>query len=112
METAGTHRRFVPAAGLDWLLPLYDPVQLLLGGDAARAELVREARLEPGQRVLDLGCGTGSLALALARSAPGAEVVGIDPDPKALARARKKFARAGVTVRLDRGFADELPYAA
>ena len=112
MGATQTHRRFVPAAGLDWLLPLYDPIQALLGADSARSELLDQARLEPGQRVLDLGCGTGSLVVALKRRVPGAEVVGLDPDPKALARARRKCERAGVAVRFDRGFSDELPYAA
>ena len=112
MEGTQTRRRFVPAAGLDWLLPLYDPLQALLGADAARRELLEQARLEPGQRILDLGCGTGSLVVALKRRVPAAEVVGLDPDPKALARARRKCERAGVAVRFDRGFSDELPYAA
>jgi ubiquinone/menaquinone biosynthesis C-methylase UbiE len=60
--------------------------------------------------VLDLGCGTGTLVVELAERHPGVEVVGIDPDPKALARARRKAERAGTRVRFDRGFADALPY--
>ena len=65
---------------------------------------------QPGQRVLDLGCGTGSLALLIARRHPGVAVVGIDPDPAALARARRKADRAGVVLPLDQGFGDALPY--
>lgn len=103
-------RSFVPAAGVDWLLPLYDPVQWLLGGDAARRELVAQAAIRPGQRVLEIGCGTGSLVVEAKRLHPEAEVVGLDPDPKALARARRKAERAGVDLRLDEGFADALPY--
>jgi len=103
-------RSFIPAAGHDWLLPLYDPVQKLLGGDAARRELVDRADLRPGQRVLDIGCGTGSLAVLIKRLHPEVEVVGLDPDPKAMARAGRKAARAGVAVRFDQGFSDELPY--
>ena len=38
------------------------------------------------------------------------DVVGLDPDPKALARAKRKAERAGISLRLDQGFADELPY--
>ena len=105
-------RRYTPAAGQDWLLPLYDPMQRLFGGDAARRELLLQARIQPGHRILDLGCGTGSLIVALKRLYPDTEVVGLDPDPKALARARKKCGRAAVSVRFDRGFSDELPYAA
>jgi ubiquinone/menaquinone biosynthesis C-methylase UbiE len=104
-------RPFLPAAGRGWLLPLYDPIDRLLGGDAARGTLVQQAALQPGQRVLDLGCGTGNLALLIARRHPGVVVVGIDPDPSALARARRKADRAGVALALDQGFGDALPYA-
>jgi ubiquinone/menaquinone biosynthesis C-methylase UbiE len=103
-------RPFIPAASYDWLLPLYDPVQWLLGGDAAREDLMTQAALRPGQRVLDIGCGTGSLAVQIKRRYPDIDIVGLDPDPKALARAKRKAERAAVSVRLDQGFADHLPY--
>lgn len=105
-----TERTYLPAAGLDWTLPLYDPFVRLLGGDAARRALVDQAALRPGQRLLDIGCGTGTLVVLLKRLYPDITVVGLDPDPKALARARRKAERAAVSVRLDRGFSDELPY--
>lgn len=104
------HRSFLPAAGHDLFLPLYDPIQRLLGGDAARDELLAEATLEPGMRVLDIGCGTGSFAVQILIAAPGVQVVGIDPDPKALARAERKLAQAGLSAHLDQGYADALPY--
>jgi ubiquinone/menaquinone biosynthesis C-methylase UbiE len=103
-------RDFVPAAGHDWCLPLYDPVQKLLGADAVRREMLERAGLAPGQRVLEIGCGTGSLLLQLAAAQPQLEIIGLDPDPKALARARRKCARRGLAVQLDRGFSDALPY--
>lgn len=83
----------------------------LLGGDAARALLVEQAAIRPGQRVLDVGCGTGSLLVQLKRRYADVEAVGLDPDPRALARARRKGLRAGFSFQLDQGFADELPYA-
>jgi ubiquinone/menaquinone biosynthesis C-methylase UbiE len=103
-------RSFVPAAGHDWLLPLYDPLQRLLGGDAARRRFVDLAGIEPGQRILDIGCGTGSLLALVAGLHPQVELIGLDPDPKALARARRKCERASIGVRLDLGFSDALPY--
>src|SRR5262245_10801247 len=107
---ADTHRRFLPAAGRGWALPFYDLVVRLMGGDAARARLLDQAALEPGQRVLDLGCGTGTLLIEVKRRQPTVDAVGLDPDPAALARARRKAERAGVRVRLDEGFGDALPY--
>jgi SAM-dependent methyltransferase len=103
-------RSFVPAAGHDLLLPLYDPLWRLMGGARVRATFLREAGLAAPQRVLDVGCGTGSLAVDVARALPGASVTALDPDPKALARAAEKAAVAGVDVCFDQGFAEELPY--
>jgi len=105
-------RTYLPAAGNDWSLPLYDPIVKLLGGDNARMVLLDHAALRPGYRVLDIGCGTGTLATLIKSLHPGVEVFGIDPDPKALARARRKAAEAAVSIQFDQGFGDELPYAA
>ena len=105
-----TQREFVPAAGRDVFLPIYDPLVSFMGAARAREELIKQASIYPNQRVLDLGCGTGTLVVLLKRKYPSAEIVGLDPDPKALRRARKKVRRAGVSVQLDEGFADELPY--
>ena len=111
-QVSETRREFLPAAGRDVFLPLYDPIVSLMGGARAREELVKQANIQPNQRVLDLGCGTGTLVVLLKRKYPAAEIVGVDPDPKALQRAQKKVRRAGVAVQLDEGFADELPYEA
>src|SRR5262249_2026632 len=65
----------------------------------------------PGHRLLDIGCGTGTLAVLIKREQQDVEIIGIDPDPKALARARRKAVRAGVAIQFDQGFGDGLPYA-
>ena len=85
-------------------------VERLLGVGALHGELIAEARLAPGQRVLDVGCGTGSLAVRIRRENPTVEVVGLDPDPKALAIARRKAERAGIAVRFEQGYGDALPF--
>ncbi len=103
-------RRFLPAMGKRWLLPLYDPFTRFAGVAAVHGALLARAEVGPGNRVLDIGCGTGSLLVTLGRKEPDAVLTGLDPDPAALGRARRKAARAGVQVSLDRGFADELPY--
>jgi SAM-dependent methyltransferase len=103
-------RTYLPAAGHHWSLPLYDPITKLLGIDSARRALLGQAALRPGQRVLDLGCGTGTLVVQLKLHHPDVEVVGVDPDPEALARARRKAERARVTVQFNAAFGDALPY--
>jgi ubiquinone/menaquinone biosynthesis C-methylase UbiE len=109
---ANEGRAYLPAAGHDFFLPLYDAVAKLLGADRARQKLLDEARLRPGQKVLDIGSGTGTFAVLLKQRHPAVEVIGLDPDPKALARARGKAERARLSIRFDQGFADAVAYPA
>lgn len=105
-----SNKTYIPAAGSDWLLPLYDPMTKLLGLEKARRALLDQAALRPLTRVLEIGCGTGSFSLLIKRRHPDVEVVGLDPDPKALVRARRKAERAGVSIQFDQGFSNSLPY--
>ncbi len=104
-------RTYLPAAGHDWALPLYDPIIRLFGFETVKRRLVAEAMSGSPRRVLDIGCGTGTLAILLKKLHPEVEVVGLDPDAKALARSRVKASRAGVSIQLDQGFSQKLPYA-
>ena len=108
--TAGHEPQYLPAMGRRWLLPLYDPFTRLIGARRVHGELLDRAELRAGSRVLEIGCGTGNLLLLAKRRCPDAEVAGLDPDPAALRLARRKAGRAGLAVRLDRGFAAGLPY--
>ncbi|MGE3289001.1 MAG: class I SAM-dependent methyltransferase [Pseudonocardia sp.] len=110
-EHAAADRRYLPAMGHDRLLPLYDAVTRLAGVRRAHGRLLDGAGLAAGQQVLEIGCGTGELTLAAKRRRPGACVVGLDPDPRALSVGIHKAGRAGLDVRFVRGFADALPMA-
>jgi ubiquinone/menaquinone biosynthesis C-methylase UbiE len=97
-------RSFVPALAFDWLTPLYDPlIRLTLQKDQVKQQLVEQAQLAPGMTVVDLGCGTGTLAMLIKRTQPTARVIGVDVDPKILDIARAKIAAAGLDVELRRG---------
>lgn len=104
-------RSYLPAAGRDFFLPLYDPIVKLLGGGAAREALLSQAGIRPNDRVFDLGCGTGTMAVFIKKRFPRIEIVGLDPDPRALARARKKAEREALAIQFEQGFGDQLPYS-
>jgi ubiquinone/menaquinone biosynthesis C-methylase UbiE len=91
-------------------LPLYDPLTRLLGAGASHRRLLDQAGIGPGTRVLEIGCGTANLLLLAARRYPRATLIGLDPDPAALALARRKADRRGQTLQLDQGYAGQLPY--
>lgn len=108
----GSHgQSFVPALGLSFLTRFYDPlVRFALREDEMRRRLVLQAGIAPQMDVLDLGCGTGTLLLALKRMVPEARVHGVDVDPEILAIARDKIDRAGLDVALHQGGAGGLPF--
>jgi ubiquinone/menaquinone biosynthesis C-methylase UbiE len=89
---------------------LYDVVHHVFGLQPIHLEMIKLAELRDGHRVLDVGCGVGNLLRSTGKRHRDVELVGLDPDPKALARAGRKARRAGLTIQLDRGFAQELPY--
>lgn len=103
-------REYIPGLGKHFLTPLYDVVHHVFGLRPIHQEMITLAGLRDGHGVLDVGCGTGNLLRATGQRHRNVDLVGLDPDPKALARAGRKARRAGITIRLDRGFAQELPY--
>ncbi|WP_425955433.1 class I SAM-dependent methyltransferase [Xylanimonas sp. McL0601] len=104
--TAGD-REFIPGSGKASLMWSYDLMTAAMGIGKHLDRLVEVAEIHPGQRVLEIGCGTGNLALRAA--AAGAVVTGLDPDWGALARAARKARRRRLGVTLVRGYADHLP---
>lgn len=102
---------YVPALGYGVLTALYDPVVAATTRERTFKErLIRQANIGPGHAVLDVGCGTGTLATWIKRAVPEAEVTGLDGDTRVLAIARRKAERAGVETRFDRGLSYALPY--
>jgi ubiquinone/menaquinone biosynthesis C-methylase UbiE len=102
---------YIPALSYDRLTPVFDPVlRWSMRELELKRRLIIQARIEPGQRVLDLGCGTATLTILLKQMHPAAEIVGLDGDPKILTMAEAKVAQAGVDLTLDQGLAYEMPY--
>ncbi len=102
--------RYVPAAGRDALTGVYDiGVRLTMREKQWRPLIVEEiAAVDPGV-VADLGCGTGTLTIAVGERLPDARVVGVDGDPKILDLARAKD--GSDRIEWVEGLADNLPFA-
>lgn len=109
-EADSPQARYVPAAGWRAFTRLYDPVLArTMREKRFRGEMLRrvDADLPQGGTVLDVGCGTGTFALALKERRPDAEVIGVDGDAEILTLARAKPGAARVEWR--EGLAQELP---
>lgn len=92
---------FIPALGHKCLTWAYDLAIALLTREARwRSLLVQAVAPQPGDIVVDVGCGTASLALMLKRRCPQAHVIGLDPDPQVLRIARRKAERARLRIEL------------
>lgn len=72
------------------------------------AKLIALAAIEPGQRVLDVGTGTGPAAITAARA--GSEVTGLDPTSPLLRRGEENAAIADVEIRWQEGDVEEMPF--
>jgi ubiquinone/menaquinone biosynthesis C-methylase UbiE len=94
--------RYVPAAGRAALTRLYDPALALTMRERRFRRLQRErvlGVLPQRGTVVDVGCGSGTLAIALAGARPDATIIGVDGDPQILAAARAKAGAEHVSWR-------------
>src|SRR5574341_663058 len=97
---------YVPAFGWHRLTPYYDSFAKLV--NPLRRRLLQHANIQPGQHVLDLGCGTDLLTIMIKSSVPEAFVTGLDADEEVLQIARDKS--RGLDIQWDHAFAFDMPY--
>ena len=101
---------FTPALGRPEFTAAYDlAIRLLTRERRWRSLLLRHVAPQDGETILDVGCGTGTFAIMLKQLAPGATIIGLDPDATVLRIAADKAAKAGVAVEWKQGFAHDAP---
>src|SRR4030066_1649977 len=104
-------KKFTPPLAFDFLTPIYDRViNLLAYGKAFKRMALELSEIVDGEKVLDVGCGSGTLLIEAKTRYPNSDFVGIDPDKKILKFAERKLEQAGVRARLVQGFAQEIPF--
>ncbi len=103
---------YIPPLRYHWLTRFYDPlVRMTTRESAFKRALVGQVAARPEDRVLDLGCGTATLTVALAKAYPRAMVSGLDADGRALALARDKTRSAGMAVHFEQGSSLRMPFS-
>ena len=101
----------IPAIGFHWLTPAYDAVVRATTRERTfKVALIKQADFQPGQQVLDIACGTGTLAVWIKQRCPEVSLSGIDADPDILEIAARKATRAQVSIQYEQGLASRLPY--
>lgn len=101
---------FTPALGRHALTDRYDAVIAVMTRERRwRARLLDALAPAAGETIVDLGAGTGTTAIEIARAAPGCAMIAVDPDPAVLELAASKAAQAGVAVRFVIALAEDLP---
>ncbi|HET6962829.1 MAG TPA: methyltransferase domain-containing protein [Terriglobia bacterium] len=102
---------YISALKYGCLTPLYDSIaRVTLRDSTFKRQLIEQARLQKGQNILDLGCGTATLTLLIKELHPGTQVVGIDADPQVIAIAKAKAAESKLEIGLALGLSFNLPY--
>lgn len=104
MTAADPFATFKAAQREAWAV--FAPVEIFTTPPAAK--LVKFAQVAPGQKVLDVACGTGVVAVTAARR--GAKVSGLDLSPVLIERAHKNAGIAGVNIDFTEGDVEALPY--
>ena len=107
LETEKKGRLIHWAANYDWMFSV-----ITLGMEGRfRRRIIESAELSAGQRVLDVGCGTGTLAIEAAKAVgPNGRVDGIDPSPEMIARAKSKALVSGQNAHFQEAGIESVPF--
>lgn len=109
---SSSEQPYIHALRFSALTALYDPVIALTTREKTfKRVLLDAAALQPNERVLDVGCGTGTLAIQAKLREPAIDMHGIDGDPGILQRAQAKTKKAGLDIAYREAMSFELPYS-
>lgn len=102
---------FKPAASFFFLTPFYDFLCELMGfGRSFKLKVIDLLSIKGFEKILDIGCGTGTLIIEVKKRYPNTEILGIDPDEEILKIAGKKLKKSKVSAKLIKAYAQALPF--
>lgn len=103
--------KYIPALRFNWLTCFYDPVVALTTREKTfKKRLIKQAHIEKGHEVIDIGSGTGTLAIWIKQSEPEAKTIGLDGDPRILSIAERKAQGLGLSINFVRGLSYDIPF--
>ena len=106
------NEQYIPALRFNWLTHLYDPVIAVTTREKTfKKKLIKQADIQKGYEVIDIGSGTGTLALWIKQSEPEAQVIGLDGDPKILSIAQRKSQDQGLSITFEQVLSYDMPYS-
>ncbi|MEW6456653.1 MAG: methyltransferase domain-containing protein [Acidobacteriota bacterium] len=104
-------KNYIPPTPLNFFTKFYDIGCILMGlGKKFRFFIVQNLKLSGKERILDAGCGTGTLLLILKKIYPSITAEGLDPDSNVLNIAKKKFEKNGINITLYCSKMDNMPF--
>lgn len=101
-----TAKKGIPIKAGALLYDLYTPTEK----SRYRKKIISYADLKSGERVLEVGCGTGTLSLLAKRRVDDGEVIGLDLSPKMVKQAEKKSEKYKLDIKFIEGSIDHLPF--
>jgi len=103
--------QYIPALRYNWLTKFYDPIVGLTTREKTfKYKLIKQADIQNGHEVIDVGSGTGTLTLWIKQLEPNAQIVGLDGDPKILSIARQKAKSQELDITFNQGLSSNMPY--
>lgn len=102
---------YIKALRFNWLTKYYDTVVSLTTREKTfKTKLVESANLVDKDKVLDIGSGTGTLAILIKKSKPMTDVTGIDGDLEIIKIAEEKAIKSNLNIQFKRGLSYDLPF--
>src|SRR3990170_5260340 len=92
-----------------FLTPFYDSIIKIFAFEKFYQKIAKQIPPDKTVQILDVGCGTANLAIAIKKRSPNAEILGIDPDEKILKIAKEKIQKEKLNIKLVKAFAQKLP---